>query len=67
MRNGPETQHYNTVSAAAGSQFKDFWTNPDTGQKFHVRGNNNVVLGDGPDAPPTEVKVDNFSLRCVRG
>lgn len=66
MRSGPETQHYNTVNAVAGSQFKDFWTNPETGQKFHVRGNSNVVLGDGPGAPPTEFKVDNFSLRCVR-
>ena len=68
MRSGaPETQHWNTVSGAAGSQFKDFWTNPDTGQKFHVRGNVNVVFGpDGPDAPPLEVKSDVFSLRCVR-
>lgn len=66
MRSGTETQHYNPVSQTAGAHFKDFWTNPETGQKFHVRGNSNVVLGNGPDAPPTEVKVDNFSLRCVR-
>lgn len=67
MRSGVETQHWNTVSGAAGSQFKDFWTNPDTGQKFHVRGNINVVLGPlGPEAPPLEVKSDVFSLRCVR-
>lgn len=68
MRSGaPENQRWNTVSGAAGSQFKDFWTNPETGQKFHVRGNTNVVFGPlGPDAPPLEVKSDVFSLRCVR-
>ncbi len=66
MHNGVETQHFNTVNAVAGFQFKDMWVNPETGQRFHVRGTSNVILGDGPDAPPTEVKVDNFSLRCVR-
>lgn len=67
MRTGTETVHFNQKSELAGSQFKDFWTNPETGQKFHVRGNSTVVLGNGPFAPPTEVRVDNFSLRCVRG
>lgn len=65
MRGGTETHHYNTVSETTGFQGKDFWINPATGQKLHVRGRNNVVLGEALDAPPTEIKVDHLSLRCV--
>lgn len=65
MHNGTETQNYNPVSEVATTQFKDFWRNSETGQRFHVRGNQTLVFGDGIEAPPTEVRVENFSLRCI--
>lgn len=68
MRNGGESQQLNMNSMVGRFQFHDNWVNPETGQKFRVSGTGVGVFEDGPPpADPTEVRVENFTIRCVGG
>lgn len=66
MQNGRQLQQINFVSTLGRSSFMDMWVNRETGARFKVSGTIVAELPDGPFGDPVNIRVDNFTIRCVK-